>query len=52
MAVGAIHGTVNSTINGVDGWAEKAIAGRPILIDLHGVDLDAIMKAQSIQSRV
>lgn len=28
-----IHGTANSTINGADGWAAKAIAGRGILID-------------------
>lgn len=28
-----IHGTPNSTVNGIDGWAEKAIAGRGILID-------------------
>jgi hypothetical protein len=28
-----IHRTANSTINGADGWAEKAIAGRGIFID-------------------
>lgn len=28
-----IHGTTNSTVNGIDGWAEKAIAGRGILVD-------------------
>ncbi|KAL2826247.1 putative cyclase-domain-containing protein [Aspergillus cavernicola] len=28
-----IHGTPNTTINGIDGWAEKAIAGRGILVD-------------------
>ena len=28
-----IHGTPKSTINGADGWSEKAIAGRGILVD-------------------
>lgn len=28
-----IHDTPNSTINGLDGWSQKAIAGRGILID-------------------
>jgi hypothetical protein len=28
-----IHGTPNSTVNGIDGWSDKAIAGRGILID-------------------
>jgi hypothetical protein len=28
-----IHGTRESTVNGIDGWADKAIAGRGILVD-------------------
>ncbi|KAL2846469.1 putative cyclase-domain-containing protein [Aspergillus pseudoustus] len=28
-----IHNTPNSTINGLDGWSEKAIAGRGVLVD-------------------
>ena len=28
-----IYGTPNSTVNGIDGWSTKAIAGRGILID-------------------
>lgn len=28
-----IHGKPNTIVNGIDGWAEKAIAGRGILID-------------------
>lgn len=43
-----IHGTANTTVNGADGWAEKAIAGRGILIDYeswaheNGTDYKAI----------
>ncbi|KAL3492714.1 putative cyclase-domain-containing protein [Aspergillus germanicus] len=28
-----IHNTPSSTVNGIDGWSEKAIAGRGVLID-------------------
>ncbi|KAL3481296.1 putative cyclase-domain-containing protein [Aspergillus californicus] len=48
-----IHGPPNSTINGIDGWAEKAIAGRGILVDYaswaaqHGIPY-AAMAARGI----
>ena len=28
-----IHGDANSTLNGIDAWADKGIAGRGVLID-------------------
>jgi hypothetical protein len=36
-----IHDTPDSTINGIDGWSEKAIAGRGVLIDYASLGREA-----------